>query len=128
MDFVSLKVDTFLDGGTHYIVFSERSDLPYPIRVENHAQVAVYAYQSESMEESQPMTVKPRQAVNYTWDEPVVGAPRKQLVVGVKGGTHALFEFNGSSLNDSLDSSDAAQLSSAASTEATKYLLYENFI
>lgn len=106
-DLFYLKVDVFLEGGTFYIVFSEKFDTPFPLRIENYAQVPVTVYQSQSMEESQSLAVKPSQTLDYTWDEPT---GEKKIVIGVKGGTQALFELN--SLRD----------------EDTKFLYYESFI
>lgn len=106
-DFFYLKVEIFLDGGTFYIIFSEKIDLPFPLRIENYCQVPVYVYQNQSLEETQSLTIKPRQTLNYAWDEPIGD---KRLIVGVKGGTETSFDC------------------SILNNDDTKYLYYENFI
>lgn len=106
-EFFYLKVEICLDGGTFYILFSEKLDIPYPLRVENYSQVPVYIYQSASLEENCYITVKPRQVFNYSWDEPI---SERKLAVGVRGGTNTIF--------DATSSGD----------EQRKYLYYENFI
>lgn len=108
-EFYYVKVDVVLDGGTFYIIFSEKRDHPFPIRIENHSQVPLYAYQSQSLEEKYQMYLKPNgHVLNYSWAEPIGD---KKLIVGVKGGTSTSFDNPNSS-----------------SAETTKYLFYENFI
>jgi hypothetical protein len=104
-----LKVDVVLDGGTFYIVFTDRCDHPFPLRVENYSQVPLYVYQAHSLEEKYNMQLRPNNHVlNYSWDEPIA---EKKLIVGVKGGTSTSFDLN--------------QL---ADNSTVKYLFYENYV
>ena len=110
-----LKVDIVLDGGTFYIVFTDKCDHPFPLRIENNSRVPLYVYQATSLEEKYQMHIKPNgNSLNYSWDEPI---GEKRLIVGVKGGTSSAFDLE----------SDAAA-SSSAGAAAVKYLFYENFI
>lgn len=103
-----LKVDIHLDGGTFYVVFSERLDLPFPVRVENLTQVSVSAHQHDTLEENEPLTVKAGESANYAWSEP--SAVDKRIVISVKGGTQLVFE-----------------LAETAGPTVTRYLYYENY-
>ncbi len=104
-----LKVDVVLDGGTFYIVFTDKWDHPFPLRVENYSQVPLYVYQAHSLEEKYNMQLRPHNHVlNYSWDEPI---NEKKLIVGVKGGTSTSFD-----------------LSQLADNRTVKYLFYENYV
>lgn len=106
-DLVYLKIDLYLDGGTFYIVFSERLDLPFPLRIENFADVPIYVHQPQTVEEYQSLSVRPHHSLDYSWDEPAI---ERKLIIGIKGGTQTHFVL------DSLSDQD------------TKYLYYESFI
>ncbi|RMZ96835.1 vacuolar sorting-associated 13D isoform X2 [Brachionus plicatilis] len=90
-EFVYFKVEIFLDGGTFYIVFTDNLDYPFPVRIENMSQVPVQIYQPSTLEESNQILIKPKQNFNYCWDEHV---GEHKLVIGVKGGTSALFDLS----------------------------------
>lgn len=107
-ELVYLKVDLFLDGGTFYIVFSEKCDVPFPLRIENFADVPVNVYQAHTVEESQPLSVRSHNSLDYSWDEP---AGERKLIIGIKGGTQTSFD-----------------LGSLSHDQDTKYLYYESFI
>ena len=103
-DFFFLKVNIFLDNGTFYVVFTEKIDFPFPVRIENNSEVAIYISQNLNHEEKHLINVNSSQKLNYTWEEPLAS---KTLLIGVKGGTSKVFDFN--------------------SQENKKHLFYENF-
>ena len=90
-EFIFFKVEIFLDGGTFYVVFTDNLDYPFPVRIENMSQVSVQLYQPNTLEESNQILVKSEKNFNYCWDEQV---GEHKLVIGVKGGTLALFDLN----------------------------------
>jgi vacuolar protein sorting-associated protein 13D len=102
---IYLKVDILLNNGTFYIVFSDQCDFPFPVRIENHSEISVYFLQSSTLEEQKyNINVKPKQALEYSWDEPI---HEKKLLIGVKSGTKEIVD---------LDDHDKL-----------KHLYYENF-
>jgi hypothetical protein len=115
MEHFYLKVDVVLDGGTFYIIFTDKCDLPFPLRIENHSQVPVYVHQAHTLEEKYTMQLRPNgHVLNYSWDEPI---NERRLIVGVKGGTSSLFDLTDSASTVTLTAKDTA-----------KYLFYENYI
>ena len=103
-EFFFLKVNIFLDNGTFYVVFTEKIDFPFPVRIENNSEVPVYISQHLTLDDKHLINVAPSDKLNYTWEEPL---NVKQLLIGVKGGTSQIFDFT--------------------QTETKKFLFYENF-
>lgn len=103
-DFIFIKIDIFLDNGTFYVVFSDKTDFPFPVRIENNSEVPVYINQCEISNDKNLISINPDQKMNYAWQEPLI---EKKMLIGVRGGTSQLIDFSIS--------------------EKTKYLYYENF-
>ena len=105
-EFMFLRVEIFLEGGTFFIIISDYNlNLPPPIRIDNESEVEIYFYQQETKEENYCSSVKSKKSLNYTWDELSLS---KKLIVGTRGGTKEAFDFG--------------------NQEEKKDIYYENFI
>ncbi len=80
--FLFLKVDIILDGGTFFIVFSDMINIPAPIRIDNVSDNDIYFYQHDTKEDNFCTYVKANTSIDYTWDEL---NKEKKLIIGTRG-------------------------------------------
>jgi hypothetical protein len=80
--FLFLKVDIILDGGTFFIVFSDMVNIPAPIRIDNTSDNDIYFYQYDTKEDNYCTYVKAHKSIDYTWDEL---SKERKIVIGTRG-------------------------------------------
>jgi vacuolar protein sorting-associated protein 13D len=67
-----LHVEIVLEGATFYVIFTDASGMPPPLRIDNYSEVPIMYHQNGVTEPYRQSCVRPHSSLPYAWDEPML--------------------------------------------------------